>query len=147
MDKLKKLRYAALCCILIILCSGYTFPEGAPHIRCVNNGTTYDIYFAGTNFKDALIYDPDHTTIINIYSSTITGYVEISGTNRTASFPVYDFPNIRTNSTTPATYIYLNQVTSCEFVNFSEAAFWKHDLTNYLLVALVGLVFLTYIKR
>lgn len=147
MDRLLKLRY--ICCIIIIMIilSGYTFPDGAPHIHIINNGVTYDIYFAGTNFRDALIYDTDTTSIINTYSSSITGYLTINGVNRTASFPVYDYGNIRINDTMPASYIYLNQVTSCEFINMSEAAFWKHDLTNYLLAALCIIVFMTFIKR
>ena len=147
MDKRKRLRYISMAAILIIICSGFIFPDGAPHIHIINAGQTYDIYFAGTNFRDALFYDSDSTAVINIYSSSITGYCEISGINCTASFPTYDYGNIRINDTYPAQYIYLNQVTSCEFIGFSEAAFWKHDLTQYLLVILTGIVFLTYIKR
>ena len=132
---------------MLLLSSAYTFPDGAPYIHITNNGIDYDIYFAGNNFRDALIYDADTTSIINVYSSSITGYLTISGVNRTASFPVYDYGNIRINDTVPAQYIYLNQVTACEFINMSEAAFWKHDLTNYLLTALCIIVFMTFIKR
>lgn len=148
MDRVNNvLRYFSIALIICILCSGYTFPSGAPHVHLINNGVTYDIYFAGSNFRDAFIYDSDTLMLINTYSSTITGYTVYQGIDRTISFPVYDYGNMRINNTTPAQYIYFNNVTECEFINFSEYAFWKHDLTSYLLFSAVLLLFITFIKR
>ena len=108
-----------ICIVLLLLCflfSGYTFPDNAPHVHLVNNGVSYDIYFAGTNFKDAFIYDTANTMLVNTYSSAITGYVTINGVDRTASFPVYDYGNIRISDSYPYSYIYLYHVSTMQIL-------------------------------
>lgn len=140
-----KYRIIAICLITMCLFTGAVYPDKAPHVHITNAGEEYDIYFAGTNYRDAFVYQSPY--LINTYSSNITGYVEISGTTRNATFPVYDFGYIRTNDSYPATYIYLNDITECDFIGFTETAWWKHDINTYLLLIACIFSFFGFLRR
>lgn len=146
-DRKLILKYITVTLMCMMLFSGYTFPADAPHVHLVNDGVEYDIYFAGSNYRDAFIYDDDAHILINCYSSSITGYTVYQGTQRTVSFPTYDYGNMRITDTYPYSYIYFNNVTECDFYGFSEFAFWKNDIEIYLLVVICILSFFSFLRR
>lgn len=82
--------------ILLFLLTGYTFPQKKSYY--ITGNCTI-----GNNVKIYIPYNPNYrfevngNEIINCYSSTVTGYTE---QGYTVSFPVFNTPYYRPNTTT-----------------------------------------------
>lgn len=124
------------------------YPADAPHVTVNTQVGDVTIYF-NESIDNKLIYDKSSSLLINISSSTISGYAEINGTSYTIYFPVYDTPYYRyysSGSSYNYTTVEFEYMDDPEISNFSLYVPQSSNLPTYLLVGILGFIFLIFIR-
>lgn len=129
---------------LVLLNSGYTYPDNSPYIRISTNAGDFTVHFATNNNTQYLSYDEEGRKLINTSSNTIYGYTSYQGSDVRINFPTYDTPYI---SVSYQNTVYLNAIEIIENYNVSLYSPFNANLETYAIIVIIFLLFFLFFKR
>lgn len=143
-ERIKKLIPCLAIIFMVLLTSGYTYPDNSPYIIISTNAGDFTVHFASNNTSNYLSYDETNRKLINTYSSTIYGYTSYNGQDVRITFPTYDIPYISVS--------YQNQInlTAVEIItnhNVSLYSPFNANMETYAIIVVIFLLFFLFFKR
>lgn len=118
---------------------GYQFPDQSYYITLfTDNYGTISVYVP---VNSASTFAPSGASVINIGSSTITGYTELNGNEAQVRFPSFDVPQIRVDGNA-YTWVDLTGVelreTNVPLLNDTSFSLLSQDTIIQLIILLIG---------
>lgn len=118
---------------------GYQFPDQSYYVTLfTDNYGTISVYIP---VNSASTFAPSGASIINIGTSTITGYTEFNGTEAQVRFPSFDVPQIRLDgnsySWTDLAGVELRE-TNLPLLNDTSFSLLSQDTIIQLIILLIG---------
>lgn len=136
----------SILCILflVLLNSGYTYPDNSPYIRITTNAGDFTVHFATNNYTQYLNYDETAQKLINTSSSTIYGYTSYQGSDVRINFPTYDIPYI---SVSYQNQVNLTTIQIVENHNVQLYSPFNANMETYAIIVIIFLLFFLFFKR
>lgn len=129
---------------MVLLASGYTYPDNSPYLIISTNAGDFTVHFASNNTNQYLSYDETNRKLINTSSSTIYGYTSYQGNEVRINFPTYDTPYITLSYQNT---IYLNAIQIIQNNNVQLYSPFNANLETYAIVIIIFLLFFLFFKR